>query len=69
MQNYRKALKIDPNSAQARYNLGLAFANFKLFKEALVEWQKVVELDPEGELGKLAAENVELIKTYVELGE
>ena len=67
MEYYRRALEIDPNSAQAHYNLGIAFANAKIFKEALVEWQKVVELDPGGGLGKLAAENVELLKTYIKL--
>jgi tetratricopeptide (TPR) repeat protein len=65
---YMKALAIDPNSAQAHYNLGLAFADAKIFHEALLEWQKVIELD-DGNLGKTAAENVELIKTYMELDE
>ena len=64
---YLKALEIDPDSAQAHYNLGLAFADTKVFREALVEWNKVVELDPDGVLGETAAENVELIRTYLEL--
>jgi tetratricopeptide (TPR) repeat protein len=66
---YDKALEIDPNSAQAHYNLGLAFANAKIFKEAVLEWRKVAELDPGGTLGKMAAENVELIQQYMELGQ
>lgn len=65
---YLKALEIDPNSAQAHYNLGLAFAEAKIFNEALVEWHKVIELDPDGKLGEIATENVELIETYMELG-
>lgn len=68
MGYYQKALSIDPNSAQAHYNLGLAFAEARIFKEALIEWNKVIELDPDGPLGKIAAENVELIGTYMELG-
>jgi tetratricopeptide (TPR) repeat protein len=68
MKYYGKALAIDPNSAQAHYNLGLAFANAKMFKEALLEWQTAAELDPDGTLGKMAAENVELIRKYMELG-
>ena len=59
--------KVNPNSAQARYNLGLAFAETRIFNEALIEWNKVIEIDPDGPLGKIAAENVELIKTYMEL--
>jgi tetratricopeptide (TPR) repeat protein len=68
MDYYSHALDIDPNSAQAHYNMGLAFANAKIFKEALVEWRKVVELDPDGSLGKMASENVDLILEYMELG-
>ena len=64
---YTRALEIDPNSAQARYNLGLAFADAKLFSEALVEWNRVVELDHDGELGKIAGENVKLIQTYLDM--
>ena len=45
-QLYQRALAIDPNSAQAHYNLGLAFAETKVFKEAVVEWQKVVASTP-----------------------
>jgi len=64
---YLQALEVDPESAQARYNLGLAFANAKLFQEALVEWNRVVEIDGDGPLGNMAAENVEMIETYLEL--
>jgi tetratricopeptide (TPR) repeat protein len=62
---YQQALAIDANCAQAHYNLGLAFAEAKVFKEALVEWETVVRLDPDGELGKTAAENVKIIKQYL----
>jgi tetratricopeptide (TPR) repeat protein len=69
VEYYHKALEIDPNSAQARYNLGLAFAEAKIFNEALIEWKKVIELDPDGKLGEIAAENVKLIETYMELSD
>jgi superkiller protein 3 len=65
---YMQALRIDPESAQAHYNLGLAFADAHIFQEALREWEKVIELD-DGQLGKTAAENVNLIHTYMELDE
>ena len=65
---YRRALVIDPNSAQAHYNLGLAFADSRLFAEAVREWEQVAELSPDSELGKTAAENVGLIRTYLEIG-
>lgn len=66
---YKRALEIDPNSAQAHYNLGLAFADSRLFAEAVREWERVVALSPESEMGTTAAENVELIKTYMKMGD
>jgi tetratricopeptide (TPR) repeat protein len=63
---YRRALAIDPNSAQAHYNLGLAFADAKIFAEALREWETVVRLDPDGDLGITAAENVKIIRQYLD---
>ena len=69
VSNYRRALEIDPNSAQAHYNLGLAFADSRLFAEAVREWERVVALSPESEMGSTAAENVELIKTYMKMGD
>jgi hypothetical protein len=37
-----------------------------VFREAIVEWEKVIALDPDGELGKTAAENVRIIRQYLE---
>jgi len=64
MTMYRQALAIDPNSAQAHYNLGLAFAEQKIFDEAVREWQLVIKADPNGDLGRTAAENVKIIQQY-----
>jgi len=64
MAMYKQALSIDPNSSQAHYNLGLAFAEQKIFNEAVREWQIVIKNDPESDLGKTAAENVKIITQY-----
>jgi tetratricopeptide (TPR) repeat protein len=64
---YTKALEIDPRSAQGHYNLGLAFAEARIFAEALREWNLVIELEPDGDLGRVARENVGLIEAYLEL--
>jgi tetratricopeptide (TPR) repeat protein len=65
VSHYTRAIEIDPKSAQAHYNLGLAFADTRLFAEAMREWETVIELSPKSELGRTAAENLQLIKTYV----
>jgi tetratricopeptide (TPR) repeat protein len=63
---YEKALQVDPNSAQAHYNLGLAFAEARIFHEALREWETVSRLDPSGDLGKSAEENVRVLRQYLD---
>lgn len=65
VQFYLRALELDPDSPQAHYNLGLAFADLKVFGEAIREWRIVVDIDPGSTLGKTAAENVQLIKSYL----
>jgi tetratricopeptide (TPR) repeat protein len=62
---YRRALAIEPKAAHALYSLGVAFADAGIFREAVHYWQRVVELDPDSELGKNAAENVELLQKYL----
>jgi tetratricopeptide (TPR) repeat protein len=64
MAMYKQALAIDPNSSQAHYNMGLAFAEQKIFVEAVREWQMVIKNDPTSDLGKTAAENVKIIQQY-----
>ncbi len=46
---FRKALEVDPGSVEAHYNLGLAFAERGLLREAIREWNLVVESGEEGE--------------------
>ena len=40
----------------------------ELFAEAAREWERVIELSPQSELGRTAVENVRLIKTYLKVG-
>jgi len=62
---YQQALKLDPNAQHALYSLGVAFADAGIFREAVVYWGRVVKADPQSELGKNAAENVELVQKYL----
>ena len=65
MDLYRKALGLDPNAAHALYSIGVAFADAGIFREAVRYWSRVSELDPDSELGKNAAENVQLLQQYL----
>ena len=42
----------------------VAVGENRVFGEALKEWELVVKLDPDGDLGKTAAENVRIIQQY-----
>jgi len=59
---FRKALEVDPTSIEAHYNMGLAFAERGLLREAIREWQMVVDSGEEGETlqrAKLSMERAE----------
>lgn len=61
-----KALELDPDNADAHFNLGVMFADANLFGEARTEWQKVLDTDPDGPAGKLAQENLDRIQPMLE---
>ena len=65
MDLYRKALQIDPNASHALYSIGVAFADAGIFREAVHYWERVSRLEPDSELGKSAAENVQLLQRYL----
>jgi tetratricopeptide (TPR) repeat protein len=65
MEYYRKALDIDPDSGHALYSMGVAFADAGIFREAVRYWSRVSELEPDTELGRSAAENVDLLQRYL----
>ena len=61
-----KALELDPDNADARFNLGVMFADASMFSEARTEWERVVELAPDSPAGDLAAKNLEQIRPLLE---
>jgi tetratricopeptide (TPR) repeat protein len=65
VEYYRKALRINPDAAHALYSMGVAFADAGIFREAVTYWMHVSRVEPDSELGKSAAENVELLQRYL----
>jgi len=62
---YLEAIDADPSSQLAHYWLGIAFADASIYREAIVEWQRVIEIDPESEIGRAAAEGVEVLRPLI----
>ncbi len=56
-----RALELDPANADARFNLGVLFADATLFREARTEWEKVAA-GPDGPAKELALANLEKIR-------
>jgi len=55
-------LEKEPENIYALYNQGLAFHMLKRPQQAKEAWQKVVELDPGGEIGKKAVSTLQTVK-------
>jgi tetratricopeptide (TPR) repeat protein len=57
-----RALKIDPNNSQARFYLAIFFWECGMYREALIEWEKVMEFEPGSHLSKKAQENIIILQ-------
>ena len=58
----RRAIAADPDHPQPHYYLAIFFWENGVYREALREWQMVVDLDPEGQLAARARQNITLVQ-------
>jgi tetratricopeptide (TPR) repeat protein len=58
VDTYRKALSIDPNCPEAHFNLGVAFAEMGILREAVREWEAVAKAGKPEDLVARAKENL-----------
>lgn len=58
VDTYRKALSIDPNCAEAHFNLGVAFAEMGILREAVREWEAVAKAGKPADIVARAKENL-----------
>lgn len=59
---FLRALEANPQSQLAHYNLAILFADAGIFGEAIAEWQKAADIDPESDLGSRSLDNIGIIK-------
>lgn len=62
---YMEAKKIDPKDQAPSYWLGIAFADAGIYREAIIEWSAVVALGKDSELGRAAAEGIEVLTPMI----
>jgi hypothetical protein len=55
-------LEHDPASALAPYNLAIMFAESKMYREALREWELAVKHEPESDIGQRSRENIKIVQ-------
>ena len=62
VEAFEKATRLSPNTAQLYMDLANAYKTVRNFKKAHDAYMKVVELDPEGTLGKEAKKQASSLK-------
>jgi tetratricopeptide (TPR) repeat protein len=58
VQEYQKAIELDPKCAEAYFGMGVLFARMGILKEAIREWEKVIAIDPNGRMAPQAERNI-----------
>ncbi|MDO8885680.1 PIN domain-containing protein [Candidatus Oleimmundimicrobium sp.] len=67
IREFQEVIKIDPNHPNAHFNLGIVFWRGKNdLKNALKEFERYLELLPEGPSAEEAKQNITQIKTTIE---
>ncbi len=62
---FSRALEENPHSALAHYNLAIAFAEEKIYREAILEWEAAVAADPDGDIGGRSRENIKIVQGLI----
>ena len=62
LDQFTAVLDHDPDSALAHYNLAIMFAEQKIYREALREWELAAKCDPDGDVGERSRANVRIVK-------
>lgn len=62
IEEFRKSVELNGNYARARYHLALAYLKTREVAAAKSEFSEVVRIDPDGELGQLSREYLDILK-------
>jgi tetratricopeptide (TPR) repeat protein len=61
-----EALRLGPEHAQPHFYLAVFFWEAKIYREAIREWERVMELEPDGFLARKAHENIVMLQKALE---
>jgi tetratricopeptide (TPR) repeat protein len=63
---FQYVLERNPKSALAHYNMAIMFAEARIYREAVREWELAAKHDPDGDIGERSRDNIEIIKQLQE---
>ena len=61
LQTFQRVLEHNPASALAHYNLAIMFAEAKIYREAIQEWELASKYDPDGDIGDRSRDNIKIV--------
>ena len=61
LAEFNKVLDHNPQSALAHYNIAIMFAEAKIYREALQEWELASKYDPDGDIGDRSRANIQIV--------
>ncbi len=59
---FQQVLTDNPRSSLAHYNMAIMFAEAKIYREAITEWELAVKNDPDGDIGDRSRDNIKIVK-------
>jgi len=59
---FNTVLDHNPRSALAHYNIAIMFAEQKIYREAIREWEMAAKYDPDGDIGERSEANVKIVR-------
>lgn len=62
MERFLHVLDVNPKSALAHYNLAIMFAEEKIYREAITEWEAAAKADPKGDIGERSRANIQIVR-------
>jgi tetratricopeptide (TPR) repeat protein len=66
LEQFRAVLEVHPESALAHFNLAIMFAESKIYREAITEWELAAEYDKDGEIHERSVENIRVMRELME---
>ncbi len=62
LNEFKTVLEQNDHSALAHYNMAIMFAEEKIYREALVEWELAAKYDPDGDIGERSRDNIKIVR-------